>query len=150
MTDEKVDNSERDHAVLHVKMLDKSEYAVDLSSAQYGHVEPVAAWDTYTTTRLRDEPYAPELYSNWASWGLKDQGQWKESNTGLQASLHHLKAIFDGHIKIWLVREKMNLREVAALEEDQFKENLDRLLRDIAERFRGSDMSVLQTLGRQV
>jgi len=39
---------------------------------------------------------------------------------------------------------------MAALEEDQFKERLDRLLRDIAERFRGSDTSVLQTLGRQV
>jgi len=149
MTDENVDNSERDHAVLHVKMLEKSEYAVDLSSAQYGHAEPVVAWDTYTTTRLRDGPYAPEPYSNWASWGRKDQGQWEESATGLQASLHHLKAMFDGHIKMWLVREKMNVRELAALEEDQFKERLDRLLQDIAERFWRSDGSVLEALGHQ-
>jgi len=81
---------------------------------------------------MTDGPHAPEPYSNWAPWGPKDQAQWEGLNS-YQAGLHGLKATFDGYIKEWLADQDTSLGALIELEDSEFEEKLNELLRNVTE-----------------
>ena len=112
-----VDADNYGHSLLKVCLRGGDTYALDISSAQYGYHNPISSWKDYTRERVAEVD------------SLTPFGTWRQKMDihevgSIQAAItwHHQKATaaMNQAVALWLVANKMTLKDLLCLREDAF------------------------------
>lgn len=120
------DNADYVHQVFKITLKSGSEYALDLTSIQYGYAEPVVPWDRYLRERVTTIMQINEF--GYANKFIKDLiAEQLSSGAADIAAIHltHGRAIkhFYMGLEAWLKAEKTTLPNLLKSSEEQYRED---------------------------
>ena len=105
------------HSIIKITLQNGEKYALDISGAQYGYLEPLSSWKCYTDTRVQDiEEIKPLGYHRKRSKFL-----WKPEPgcNGVKTCEEEIAEVINGAIEKWQ-EANGKLRDMLRLHEDMF------------------------------
>ncbi len=123
------DNSEYRHAIIKVTLRNGEEYALDISSAQYGYYQPVVPWQQYHDTRIAAVETVRPFGRHRATSRFLEKP--KNGNGGIKAVNEEIAEVVNKEVEEWQ-RRNVKVNRLIRLPEAMYKQKRDELLRRIS------------------